>query len=1048
MTVIADKRVKIETDILCDICYENFATSKLHARHFAKEHLVRFGTFGCSSCAEQYADYQENQLHHDEEHKKKHVAYKCRHCPKKIFNLDKFNAHVETCVDPFYSTVNVVENITCAKCKCQFETKNLFDWHGCFIANKRPCPKCKRVFVKRTTLWRHLFACNAIPGPETEAFAASQIVVQIPSTNISADLKRPMKTPKMPPAPKHKMSISFKEEPESILGPENTLDPIAGSLNLFQPIDNALDTIVSPGSMAGDGDDLYGFDAVNDGMLETHFGDDADSDAEPNDHIESYETTERIKASSLPACEVKLELIDFAEFSATIINNMGILEENEKELEEDAYGDDDFAGDARDEADFDDEIEQPVDEAIASATDVQPLAPEESATIDAVPSTSQTVAVRQPLTMRIKREVTHPGYGEVVFNPNVARNIKREKGSQLQCSNARKSTAKPTYTIVHSNVSTTSGGQIFDPILARNIKREKGSTCQQEIARKSTPNDVAQTVSRPINENTTGSLFNPVLARNIKKERGTDINQRITARKSTSKPSHTATTSTPLFDPILARNIKREISWQQNEINSAISVAGPSNAASGSQTFDPDIARNIKREKCVEKQLKSTLKPNPMAVRPLTENPPKPSKKLYKMPALLALKIQQERMARERSTMSGESTSNSSTSSLPIITQIHHSISDTHSNGTQLPIISDVVSGTNLETLTSDGNEHLSISEQTSETTEFIPFKPIRISSVFKNLPSISPPPSSNEASSSTAVANIADVHSPEQEVPLTISKVVSLTPTDAAESLISVSDPNKIQPKNVECDSNSNDNANANTETNSDTQDNVIDPKSLQLDEANIDEENYENDITGWIESNEDNIQQTFDIHANDGQHSTKSLASEQQHENDFQSNLSVENNTIIASLEAIEQIVTDLEKMDNNIFAENKNELLSDLPVAHDDGCIDVSLPLHSPELESPNEADQSDEIDMNTQANEFDQKNSVLPLDEIEEINRDSVNAVCEMEGSHQQIDNVEKSIQNEIAVQIEGRAAAQNAADRKNPVELDDISEDSLGFTDFV
>lgn len=979
-------------------------------------------------------------------------------------------------------------------------TKNLFDWHGCFIANKRPCPKCNRVFVKKATLWRHIFACDAIPAVKSEQSAASHMV-EIPNLDISTEARRPKKSlvppikihmitkakggrpKKSPAAPKKSTSVSFKAEPETILDTpadvsEDVFDPVKELEKILgEPSETAEirhSAIQSPvGSNCNDGD-LFGFDVV-----ETHFGDDADSDTEQG--VMGF-AGGSITTANLPACTVNLEMVDFNEFPSITINNVESLaaEGNGLEEEEEEAGavDNDGAFDEGTHHDDDYEEEQTF-EAIAPDADSQIASvsgenvAEKATDAAPEPSTSKAAEGRQPITMRIKREVMHPGYGDAVFNPALARNIKREKSSRsspVQRPNARKSTAKPTYTIVHSNPNTAPGHtQLFDAVLARNIKREKGGTNQPDGASKSSPAMVSMPVAQPSGENILGGLFDPVLARNIKKEKGHDVT-RITARKSTTKPAHTATTSTPAFDPVLARNIKSEKgtalppTTQQQTVegastSNAIPVAGVSNAAIESNTpiFDPALARNIKREKDVDMQPKATLRPNPLAVAStMADKPTKVSKKMYKM-ALLAEKIRQERLAREaleRGTLSTEETSNSSTSSQNPITQNHSSINDDTSssgNSTLLPILANVMDANNLEPLP--------IAEQLPELAALIPFKPIRLSTDFRKLESS--PSSSTEVIRQTAPAELsqpttsaetAKDHTSKPEAPFTISKVVSLTSIDESQPL---DEAIEAQSENVECDNGREESINeANTQAQDDELNEqfsdetnqkmpeTVDPEPAKIDSPVPNEWAASDSVIGGIVAKANDIQENSDINGN-GHNSDARTQETQEEETDFHSAMSADKNTIMASLEAIEQIVTELEKSD----AAEESTVNAD-PA---DDQVNALSPTDT--LDANNESDRiaQAEIESNQKQQNLPQIIDATTLDgvsENEDTDGDIASDVClqmdtQTHSVEQYNENVEKTTPNRHKEMLDATQAIQNAP-ITDVMELDDISEDSLGL----
>lgn len=1051
MTSVADKRVKIETDIVCDICYQNFETVKHRQDHYAKKHLVRTGTYGCSSCGEFYADEEQHRLHHDNVHKTKRIGYKCPMCTTKVaYSLTKFEKHVASCVDPFYSTVHVVDNIVCAKCKCRFETRNLFDWHGCFIANKKPCMKCNRVFVKKATLWRHIFTCDATPETKLEPVGGPHMV-HIPNTNISANAKGPKKTAL--PATKSgagrprklqnkQVSVNFKAEPETILEPvgeasESVYDPVKELQTLLGTSGSAEsvhDSIVSPVEES----DLFGFDDVAD-----HFGDDgADSDADDSPMPFADELVNSNTASSLPPCTVNLEMINFTDFASITINNVDMLDEAEDEAEQVTQS-----------------------EELEEQTAHEPVAPEETANIEPEPSTSQAADVRQPLTMRIKREVMNPGYGDVPFNPVLARNMKREKSAPVHRPNARKSTAKPTYTIIHSNLNAALGKQLFDPVLARNIKREKGAVNQPEAGHKSTSN-----VAQPNDENVTGALFDPVLARNIKREKATD-NTRLTARKSTAKPTDATTTSA--FDPVLARNIKREKGVQPPANNTSTSsvnpIAGPSNAVgSDSGLFDPVLARNIKREKDVEKQPTSLVRPNPLAVAStLAANPTKVSKKMYKM-ALLAEKIRQERLAREGgepAALSTEETSNSSTSSQNVTQQNHtNSPDDTSSNSTPLPTNAEEMDANESQSLPSEGNELRAAAEQTTfGLAEIIPFKPIRLSTDFRKLESSTNVPA--------VVAEVAD--SSTLEVPFTISKVVSLTSIDAIESQSLESVTNERESEHVECDNrlDLDDTANDKMDTGNEAQDDETNeipddetPAATELESdknaESVPDENESVAADAIVGKSNEQIEEKSDINGNG--HSSDILTNQTQDiDTDFQSKVAPDKNTIMASLEALEQIVTELEKSDHSLAAENAPNAENGNGATDAQSDANDALPMETGEAESSNDSDRIVQADVDMSVIGSDAKllpNSSLATDECEpnDLNEDIVRD-NENDGSEllelldtptlKQPSEDMECTQNEIAEYLDATQTNQGSVNT-NLTGLDDISDDSMGFSELI
>lgn len=357
----------------------------MHTDHLVTKHLPRIWEFGCSSCSEQFSTDEENKLHHDW-HKMFTIAYKCPLCAEEYDRMLSFQRHVSICTDHIFESIQQTENIFCKKCKSEYITQNLYDWHGCFIKNNGHCPKCKRVFTKKTILFKHLFKCTNLP-----VLSKDQIVVLIPRS----------KSGRIRSNKRSASNYSIKAEPEAILE----------SVGTDELVNDATD------------------DHFQDSFGDTHFGDDndSDSDKEPSagpstSNASKPSTSKQIskttvtakkrqckgisKLDSLLPCHVKIEPIDISEF-----RNTGTIQPNA--------------------------AKKPVEPEVQPPRTVQQRPPSPKPIQEKVqppklkqPEVSTSVPAQQAIVplVQIKKEKIHPGYGDVVFDPVLARNIKKERG--------------------------------------------------------------------------------------------------------------------------------------------------------------------------------------------------------------------------------------------------------------------------------------------------------------------------------------------------------------------------------------------------------------------------------------------------------------------------------------------------------------------------------------------------------------------------------------------------------------------------------------------
>lgn len=75
-----------------------------------------------------------------------------------------------------------VLDIKCDLCRKKFVTRNLYQWHNCFIKNKAHCKKCGKYFAKKQKLFEHSVYCPLpfidfpkieVPEPETNYLETS-----------------------------------------------------------------------------------------------------------------------------------------------------------------------------------------------------------------------------------------------------------------------------------------------------------------------------------------------------------------------------------------------------------------------------------------------------------------------------------------------------------------------------------------------------------------------------------------------------------------------------------------------------------------------------------------------------------------------------------------------------------------------------------------------------------------------------------------------------------------------------------------------------------
>lgn len=360
----AKKKIKKEPGVSCFVCDERFEKNSFRDAHMVANHRPLQAEYGCSSCIEQFASIEEHTSHH-EWHSLFNVPHKCPMCGAIFEKLITFQRHVSACVHQTYTLMTTFsKSIFCELCNLEFETQNLYDWHNCFIGQNSPCPKCQRVFTKKTVLMKHMFKCTG-PGSVVE------MPKKIATTTGKLAKRKQAGTTTSEIIPQN----SFKFEPETIIEPaDEAYDELDNSYmdTHFGDSDNefdANDSIMTPIEPIVEPSPQTSVSNVNTPIY---------SKARKSTTCTSLNVDTNIRSNlnqPLLECRVKLEPID--------ISNYAI----------------------------------PSTSTNAESSEDRPL------TVPPLVISRPTVP---PLTIRIKKEVIQPGYGDD-FNPDVARNIKQER---------------------------------------------------------------------------------------------------------------------------------------------------------------------------------------------------------------------------------------------------------------------------------------------------------------------------------------------------------------------------------------------------------------------------------------------------------------------------------------------------------------------------------------------------------------------------------------------------------------------------------------------
>ncbi|EAL41696.2 AGAP005269-PA [Anopheles gambiae str. PEST] len=161
-----EKRVKFE--FACQYCNEAYSQSTELERHLVVKHTPLIHKFGCGACME-YFDTASEYKDHNLWHKLSRTTFSCFRCNRKFVKVGTLNKHIETnsCVKGPRTAYDValVPDMSCTLCNKVFKTRNLYEWHGCFMRARASCPKCGKHFVKKNLLLRHymLYCTGTLP---------------------------------------------------------------------------------------------------------------------------------------------------------------------------------------------------------------------------------------------------------------------------------------------------------------------------------------------------------------------------------------------------------------------------------------------------------------------------------------------------------------------------------------------------------------------------------------------------------------------------------------------------------------------------------------------------------------------------------------------------------------------------------------------------------------------------------------------------------------------------------------------------------------------
>uniref|UniRef100_A0A182KFF7 ZAD domain-containing protein n=1 Tax=Anopheles christyi TaxID=43041 RepID=A0A182KFF7_9DIPT len=166
-----EKRVKYEFS--CQYCNEAYSQNTELERHLVVKHTPLIHKFGCGGCME-YFDTASEYKDHNLWHKLSRTTFSCFRCSRKFVKIGTLKKHIElnACLKRprVLHEVKLVPDMRCTLCQKMFKTRNLYEWHGCFMRARSNCPKCGKYFMKKNSLMRHymLYCTGALPLTEPE----------------------------------------------------------------------------------------------------------------------------------------------------------------------------------------------------------------------------------------------------------------------------------------------------------------------------------------------------------------------------------------------------------------------------------------------------------------------------------------------------------------------------------------------------------------------------------------------------------------------------------------------------------------------------------------------------------------------------------------------------------------------------------------------------------------------------------------------------------------------------------------------------------------
>lgn len=90
---------------------------------------------------------------------------------------------------PIFQINEIIPDLTCELCKLNFPTENLYYWHDCFIKKNGACWKCKKRFVKKNILFKHVIHCTFVEPVMVEPVKAPIAITPV-TTKATINISR------------------------------------------------------------------------------------------------------------------------------------------------------------------------------------------------------------------------------------------------------------------------------------------------------------------------------------------------------------------------------------------------------------------------------------------------------------------------------------------------------------------------------------------------------------------------------------------------------------------------------------------------------------------------------------------------------------------------------------------------------------------------------------------------------------------------------------------------------------------------------------------